>query len=518
MGGDIRFLINFYLTEFWKRRWIVVGVAWLVGLLGAFLVMSMPDRYESKAQLYVDTEALLLQVLKNDAATFDTERQIENVRQLMYSRPNLERVIKNTDLDLTVTDQMGMERLVARLQERLQVYRVGRDLYSVSYAADDPSVTQRVVQEVLNSFIEQNLMLEQTGTDKSRTFLASDLQKIEADLQEAENKLTEFRSQNVEILSDTSSLLSRLRDAESTVDQARIERSLLEARRDQLAVSLANTPPSLTSGGFVSAQAQQLAELRSQRAQMLQRLTPNHPDVKAIEQQIQGLEQSGVRTGGGGRTTQPNPVYVQLQDQMQAVELQIAQLDERVRQAQRTAGELRSTLERQPAVQQQFNQLQSNYQQLFDEFRKRRGDLSVIEMTEALKTRTTLVDYRVIEPPIEPVTPIGPNRLLMFLGVLFAAVGAGLAVAFLRIQMADNFPTLMHLRNAFEMPILGSVSMVRPARSLAQRLTSAAVWGASAAALVAVFGGLIYLYHFQLYRPDLTGLSDQLYFMFRSAI
>ncbi|MCP1335894.1 XrtA system polysaccharide chain length determinant [Futiania mangrovi] len=518
MGGDIRYLINFYLTEFWKRRWIIVGVAWIVGLLGALMVMSVPDRFESKAQLYVDTEALLLQVLKNDAATFDTERQIENVRQLMYSRPNLERVIKNTDLDLTVNDQVGMERLVANLQERLQVLRVGRDLYSVSYATNNASVAQRVVQEVLNSFIEQNLILEQTGTDKSRTFLASDLQQIEKDLEQAETKLTEFRSQNVEILSDTSSLLSRMREAESTIDQARIERSLLEARRDQLAVSLANTPQSLTSGGFVSAQAQQLAELRSQRAQLLQRFTPNHPDVQAIEQQIRGLEQSGVRTGGGGRTSQPNPVYVQLQDQLQSVELQLAQLDERVRQAQRTETTLRDTLERQPAVQQQLGQLQTTYQQLYDEYRKRRQDLSVIEMTEALKTRTTLVDYRVIEPPIEPVTPVGPNRLLMFLGVLFASVGAGLAVAFLRIQMSDNFPTLMHLRNAFEMPILGSVSMIRPARSMAQRLTSLAVWGASAAALVAIFGGLIYLYHFQLYRPNLTGISDQLYFMFRSAI
>jgi hypothetical protein len=55
---------------------------------------------------------------------------------------------------------------------------------------------------------------------------------------------------------------------------------------------------------------------------------------------------------------------------------------------------------------------------------------------------------------------VAPNRLLLLPGVLLAALGAGLAIAFAISQLRPTFDTPDDLRAKTGLPLLGVVSMV----------------------------------------------------------
>jgi hypothetical protein len=72
--------------------------------------------------------------------------------------------------------------------------------------------------------------------------------------------------------------------------------------------------------------------------------------------------------------------------------------------------------------------------------------------------------------------------------------------------MADNIPTIRHLKQSFDLPILGGVSMMESKADNARKAAGNLVFLASVAALITVFGYVTYRYHFELWRPDFAGL------------
>ena len=132
-------------------------------------------------------------------------------------------------------------------------------------------------------------------------------------------------------------------------------------------------------------------------------------------------------------------------------------------------------------------------------------------MADRLDSQTSNVDFRVVEPPIVPTRPSGPNRALLFGGVLGAAFAAALGVVFVLIQLKDSFSNPNRLREAFNLPVLGSVSMVpSPKRRRWKRLEVSAL-GGSVAALLLVFTGLMMLYQPGQPKPTFSGLASSVF-------
>lgn len=123
-----------------------------------------------------------------------------------------------------------------------------------------------------------------------------------------------------------------------------------------------------------------------------------------------------------------------------------------------------------------------------------------------------------IEPPQTAVTPAGPNRLVLFAGAGLMALGAGIGSAFMRIQLADNMPTISHLKNSFDLPVLGGISMIATEGQTTRTIVWNVFYLAIVAALATLFAYITYRYHFELWRPDVAGLIEATGKTFRSII
>ena len=99
---SMRLMLLSYLRAAWRRRWMGVIIAWLVCGVGWVGVYLVPNKYESSARLFVDTDAVLTPLLRGIAADSAPTTQLEILQRTLLSRPNLEKLISKTDLDLTL--------------------------------------------------------------------------------------------------------------------------------------------------------------------------------------------------------------------------------------------------------------------------------------------------------------------------------------------------------------------------------------------------------------------------------
>jgi len=77
--GDLKFQIEHYASEMWRRKWSVLLVGLLVGLLGTFFAATRPDTFTSRAAIEVDENALLNAVLPRGVPRTNTSAEIDSV-------------------------------------------------------------------------------------------------------------------------------------------------------------------------------------------------------------------------------------------------------------------------------------------------------------------------------------------------------------------------------------------------------------------------------------------------------
>lgn len=113
-----------------------------------------------KARIHIDSSSILRPLLRGLAIQPDINRQVALMSKTLFSRPNMEKLMRMTDLDLQVTNDLEKEALLSRLRSSLHLSSGGRgssDIYSVSFKHEDRDVAKKVVQSVITVVVENTL-------------------------------------------------------------------------------------------------------------------------------------------------------------------------------------------------------------------------------------------------------------------------------------------------------------------------------------------------------------------------
>ena len=100
----------------WRRRWIALGTAWALMLLGSTVVIWLPDQYESSSRIYVDTDSLMGPLLKGIAVQADPTQQLAVMQATLLSRPNLLKVARSVDADLAAQNEVQLEGVLNKIE------------------------------------------------------------------------------------------------------------------------------------------------------------------------------------------------------------------------------------------------------------------------------------------------------------------------------------------------------------------------------------------------------------------
>jgi polysaccharide chain length determinant protein (PEP-CTERM system associated) len=520
--NDIMVLVYSYARALWRRRWLAIAVAWAVCSLAWLAVLALPDRYEATARVYVDARTALRPVLEGIAIEEDYDSQLALVREALLSRPQLEAVARATNLDADVTDEAGMEGLITGLQQQISVISTvtqavpgqqqsSDTIYSISYQHTNRQMSLDVVRTLLDNFVEGTLSGNRTGANEAQSFLVRQIADLEKRLSEAEARLAEFRKRNVGMLPGESrgDYFSRLEAEMTALQLAETNLAVAASRREELRRQLAAArqfvPGTAGSAGATASGAVPDVSIRVQEAEarledLLLRFTDRHPEVLALRQTIAELKEREARElaelarGGAGtgaiRSLNVNPVYQSIQTQLSQVDVELASLRGAASQHRREIAELRRFVDSAPEVEQEFARLnrdytvqRAQYQQLVERLERARVSDDAAQ--------NGIVRFDVIEPPRAGLSPVWPKRSVFMLLALMAGLGAGVVLALVPAVLRPTFDDPNSLSRSTGLPVLGSVSALRPAGHLDfVRLESRKV-ALACGALVAVGGAMV---------------------------
>ena len=497
-------LLKQILTELrgaWRFRWLAMAVTWLVGVGGMVFVLGLPDKYEARAEVYVDTNDPLLATQRGSGPN-DAQAKVDYVRRMLLATPNLQLVARETDIDLRAATPQEFQLLVTKLQREINVRPAGgrgfeANLYRISYQDVDRRIAERVVQVLLNSFQEQSIEGDLRDDLQALAFLDNQIGEYRRRLEQAEANIADFRRRNAGLTpGDGGGFFNRLTTLQEELRQTRANLRIALEKRAALAAQFQSS--SGGAGGSDSG-ATSLAELEAQVLQteksldeLRLRYTDEHPSVISAQETLASLkarlesrrEELGPLLGGTGVGTAVENVRIALTQ----AEIEVTELRGRERDLEQRIAELQEKVDIAPQLEAEFaglvrdnNVLRGQYESLLQ-----RRELLSFDIDRKKQGRQ--LEFRIIEPPLAPNLPVAPDRFRLMLMVLAAALAAGGGVAFLMHQAKPVFASANQLYEELGLPVLGAVTMAWTPKAKLKHRGTEAVFLLGIALLVGVFG------------------------------
>ena len=451
------------LWTVWNRRWLALGVAWGVCLLGWLIVALIPNSYESKARIFVQLDDALAQQIGIGAGS--REKDIERVRQTLTGAVNLEKVIRSTRIGDTITTPALMEREIADLAKDILVVAQGENLFEITASsgrgdlsdAENAQLAQDIAQRMIDIFREQNLGGSRGEMRETIEFLDQQLAERSRELEQAEQRRLAFEAQYPELIGGSAGILAQLNN--SRAELRGVEADLAAAQSALAAINgqLASTPRTLVTpgaGGPRAALAQAEANLAGLQARGM---TDSHPDVIATRKQIASLRV--LAQGAGGDYGTPNPAYTSLQSIRVEREANLQSLSSRAAALRSEIASVMASQAQEPGVAAEAQRISRDYEVLREQYDKLLKDREELRLRGQVETERSAIKFEVVDPPSTPRLPSAPPRPLLLLGVLFVGVGAGCAAAFLQGRMRSTFATAAKLESTFDLPVIGTISL-----------------------------------------------------------
>lgn len=498
-----------YLHGMWRYRWSALLITWVVALLGWGYVVSLPDQYSTKAVVYIDTTSVMKPLLKGLATETDSLDELKVMNRVLLSRDNLLTVMRETDMDLEVTSPEHRDSLVKSLAENIKVKGGGNgkrwepksNIYEIGYQSNSAERSYQVVSNLMNTMIEGTLNSTRTDSVTAQKFLDSQITEYERRLSVAEQQLADFKKANVGLMPDeTGGYYARLQRAQDNAVKTRSTLILAERRYAELRKQLRGENPILDRGGYASSSAAKMRQYQEQLTVLLNQYTENHPDVQAVRSSIEDLKANKDIINSGGSIFSEddeadvnfNPVYQSMKVDLSKAGVEVETLKIQLGDHLARVDKLKSSIDVIPEVEAKLSRLNRDYQVTRERY------LSLVERRESAllaqnaEKSTSNITFRVIEPPIIPVRPSGPNRLLLLTAALAAALGAGLGWCYLRYLLQPTYIDLKQVRLKTGFPVLGYVSLFLTPQHKRKRQLQLISFLLATVLLTGVYGGIVY--------------------------
>lgn len=477
---DILAQLFSYIWGIWRFRWLALATAWALSVMGWIVVHNLPESYVATSRVYVDSNSVLRPLLKGLAIQPDINQKVAMMSRTLLSRPNLEKLIRMTDLDLKISSDAQKEAMLTSLRQSISLSSRDRaaSLYSIKVQHQDRELSKRIVQALITVFIESSRSDARIDNTDAQDFLDDQIADYERRLEEAEARLAAFKQRNVDSFpGQVGEYYARLEASRQDLNAAELALREAQNRRDQLRMELDGEEPMF----FVSEATGEImrtpmdSRIQQQNLlldQLLSKLTNRHPEVVQARALLTTLEAqkrqwiarakkdgtAGALTGYTGVSN--SPVYQGMRTMLAETDANIAQLLVRVAEFQQRKDALEEKVNNIPVVETELKQLDRDYQVIATQHAALLKRRESAMLSQSAEQQGNDVSFRVIDPPYVPLKPSEPNKLLLNAVVLFLAVGAGIALALLMSLIRPVVIDPRSLVKLTNLPLLGSVSLV----------------------------------------------------------
>ncbi len=465
-GLDIQRILGIF-----RRRYLQFLVPLFLGWLlvwGSSWVLS--PRFKSSTLILVEQPTMPQNYVAPNI-TDDLQARLQSMTEQILSRTRLLVIVQRLHLYDGNKGKMNDDQKVDKMRKDIGIDLV-RDpqkgdvtAFRISYSARDPHLAQQATAEIKDLFISENLKVREEESQGTTAFLEQQLQEARENLAEQEAKVQQFEAQhigalptqeqsNLAILAGLQSQLQGEQDALNTAKQQRVYlETLLAQEQSSQSKSRLNTDGTDSSATDLATIDKQLDTLRAQLAELSSKYTDRYPDVQRVKDEIAKTEAmreslvanprsrgSGSRQPGDAASDPALNAGRQLQGQLQANQLEIANRESSIESLKARINDYQGRLNLEPSTEQQLEELTRGYEQSkanYDDLLKKKDDS---EMATSMETMQQGERFTMLDPPSLPSKPDFPDRL-KFCGF---GLAAGLALGLLVVAGFEFMDDRLH--------------------------------------------------------------------------
>jgi polysaccharide chain length determinant protein (PEP-CTERM system associated) len=505
-----------------RKRALLLVVPPIVTLFGALVYSStLRDIYQSSMLIAIVPQRVPNEFVRS-TVTVSVEERLGTIAVQVMSRSVLEPIITELDLYPEERARLPMEDVVGLMRAHVAVdpaapRKGAREApaFHVRFTYPDAVTASKVTQRLGSIFVDQNARERGAIAKATDDFLQIQLDEARQKLEEQEKRLEEFRKRHGNSL--PSQLQSNLQAIQST--QLRIQATVEGIARDrdrkltlerlyhEAATEVSDPeslPPPAGAGGATQENAtssQRLAAAKSALAALQLRLTPEHPDIATTQRLIKELEVKVAAEASATGSPAPAPVSareVQRRERLQQMRAEIESLDRLTgfkeaeeRRLREEVAEYQRRIEAVPAIESEFVALTRDYDTQQESYKELLQKSEASRVALDLENRRIGENFRVLDRPDVPETPVSPVRRQIS-GIGFAAglmLGIGMVVL---LEIKDSgFRSESDVREVLALPVLATVPFVESPVDRRRRLRRGWLF-ATAGVLVATGAGYVF--------------------------
>ncbi|HDM32240.1 MAG TPA: hypothetical protein ENG28_00495 [Deltaproteobacteria bacterium] len=416
-----------------RRKFLVLIPLVFFIMLGAWLYFVLPRYYEATTLIIVQPQEIPSSYVES-TVSIPIEERVRTLSQEVMSRSHLEKIILEMNLYSNARRKgTPMDILVENMRKHIKVEIGGArgarnqvSSFSITFRGRDPQKVADVTNKIASLFIDSNLRLRAREATETTHFLENQLANLKKLLEIQEQKIKDYKNKYMgELpeqlqtnLSMITSLQTRLESLQSSLSDAMDRKLLIQQQLGQEG----GVAPAAT---FTQRQ-QRISELRARLENMKTRYTPEHPEIKMLEEQIKKLESTPEKK----EEAMLSPHVVELKNQLAAATIEIKSLQKDINNIKSKIKYYQKRVENTPKREQELAGLtrdyditQRNYQSLLDR-------VFEAKMAENLERRQQGEQFRVVDLALPPQSPVSPDmRRLAFISIILGILsGTGMVL------------------------------------------------------------------------------------------
>ena len=532
-----------YLAILNRRKKQFILPALIILLISIALAAGLPSVYRSEATILIEQQEIPTDLVRSTVTSYAGER-IQMISQKVMTSENLGKIIDDYGLYKKERENTSLIMLVEKIRKDISLEMISADVvdprsgrpttatiaFKLSFSHRNPRVAQKVTNELVSLYLNENLRRRTQSAVETSGFLAVEADKLKNQVSGLEIRLAQFKESNINNLPELQQLNIQLmeraeRDLRDTDQQIRAlaerkiylqselaqmsptstlysatgERVLgaedrlksLQAKYVSLSARYSPSHPDLIkmgkeiealkketgAGTDVTELQRQLKELNVEIASLSERYSAEHPDVRKLQRAIdstqaaldKGLKEQQQNEAIAAVSKPDNPAYIQLQAQLHAAEGELRSLNQSKVELKAKIADFEQRLLNSPRVEREYRDLTRDYDNALAKYREVKAKQQEAELAEALERERKGERFSLIEPPQLPEKPAKPNRLaILFLGFVFSIAG-GIGIVAVAESLNDSIKTPQELVNVIGAPPLVVIPYIENAVDQARR-------------------------------------------------
>ncbi|MFT7463015.1 MAG: polysaccharide chain length determinant protein (PEP-CTERM system associated) [Pseudohongiellaceae bacterium] len=368
-----------------------------------------------------------------------THRLLGSFQKILYSRTLLEGVVHDLELAGPNPDLLAIDAMCGEVVGSLMTTQSGSESFTVVVTWDDPYLAKDLVEAVTSRFISMSLDGDRREAVTAVDFIAQQMNFYAGLLGETEDSLRDFKEANLDKLpSQIRSIEGELKKyrellvtADVTSKQLSLEVDLLQARL------MGQSPMVIQSSTFVHSTPYRFEyqNMNIRLKAMLRQKTEDHPDVVKVRANLAALKDliAEERSEGEASESQEvrSPLFQQVTAKLQdtKVELESSRLKET--EYTRIVAGLVARAAKIPASEMALEKMIRDVKVTREIYETLRLKVEQARINQEIELSSQENRFQILDAPRVPLTHSKPNRPLICIGGLIAALALGCSLCFL---------------------------------------------------------------------------------------